>query len=293
MSNSRPLVCLAVRAQGTCVAFALSPLLMGWAGWPTVFYAAAILSLLWAVAALGLLYDSPQLHPRLGHAEAHYLAMHIERTSSSHVVHGASTRVPWAQIFTRQAVLSLIVVFFAVSSPLPTKSLAGPCAPACQTMAADATTCAVHTAQGNYTWYTFLTFLPQFITTQLGFDLTASGLVGTLPYLGYIAGTIFFGTIADRLIASRRFTITRTRKLMHSIAAVISACMLLVVGRSSSVRMAVTVIVCTNFFYSAIGMRPPLAESTRAPRWPRAKHSRVGLARPASLCAPLRPDVAK
>ena len=168
-----------------------------------------------------------------------------------------------------------------------------PCAPACQTMAADATTCAVHTAQGNYTWYTFLTFLPQFITTQLGFDLTASGLVGTLPYLGYIAGTIFFGTIADRLIASRRFTITRTRKLMHSIAAVISACMLLVVGRSSSVRMAVTVIVCTNFFYSAIGMRPPLAESTRAPRWPRAKHSRVGLARPASLCAPLRPDVAK
>lgn len=50
----------------------------------------------------------------------------------------------------------------------------------------------------NYSAYLILTFLPQFLTSNLRYKMTAGGLLGTLPFLAQAAGQLCSGAVADR-----------------------------------------------------------------------------------------------
>ena len=45
----------------------------------------------------------------------------------------------------------------------------------------------------------FLTYVPQYLVTQLDFDIKSAGLLGSLPYLSNAGAHLIAGPLADKL----------------------------------------------------------------------------------------------
>jgi len=63
----------------------------------------------------------------------------------------------------------------------------------------------------NWTWYTLLTYLPQYLLEVMGFDLTQSGLLFAVPYLCMMISQVGNAQLTDRLISSGRTSLFRVR----------------------------------------------------------------------------------
>ena len=85
----------------------------------------------------------------------------------------------------------------------------------------------------NWTWYTFLTWLPVYLVQVRGFSLTEMGIYATFPYIAMM----FIGNgaawVADRAI-QRGVSITVVRKLSQTVAFVGAALFLLLLTQTAS-----------------------------------------------------------
>ena len=93
----------------------------------------------------------------------------------------------------------------------------------------------------NWTWYTFLTWLPVYLVQARGFSLSEMGFYATFPYIAMM----FFGNgsawIADGMIR-RGASLTLVRKLWQTVAFVGAALFLWLLAHTDSSALTVTYI---------------------------------------------------
>jgi len=74
------------------------------------------------------------------------------------------------------------------------------------------------------------TFLPNFLKDILGFDISQSGFIATLPYLVMLIFTNVFSYIADYLRANRYLTTSQTRKIFNGTGQIGAGVFMIITG---------------------------------------------------------------
>ncbi|XP_049863037.1 putative inorganic phosphate cotransporter isoform X2 [Schistocerca gregaria] len=166
---------------GTVVSMPLSGLLSEYGfdgGWPSIFYVFGAVGTIWSVAFLIMVYEDPDVHPRIAEDEKKYI---------THTVWGSagvsSPPVPWKSIIKSLPFWAILIA---------------------------------HMGQ-NYGYETLMTELPTFMKQVLHFDIKENGTLSALPYLAMWIFSIVASHAADWMISSRRFTHGVTRKIVNSI----------------------------------------------------------------------------
>ena len=202
---------------GAALALATSPPLLALGGWPCVFWVGSATSVVVVFILLLCVWDSPRQHPRMAPGERAFLADVIQRGSDHGNNRESPGRVPWRELFTAPSVLILAPVSFAA----------------------------------QYSWYTFLAFLPQYAHDQLHFSMAALGLYATLPYLACTLGILCFGCAADALVRTSAHRLEPTRKACHLLASVVPAALLFSATHVHSAMPTLGLLSSANFFYGA------------------------------------------
>ncbi|KAH1002269.1 hypothetical protein HUJ04_008368 [Dendroctonus ponderosae] len=143
------------------------------AGWRSIFWFSGSVGLLWFAAWVYATSESPQTDPKISPEERDYIE-HSLRASQVSKAH----KVQWKALFTSGAVWSLNVALF------------------CET----------------WGFYTLLTLLPKYFKDVFQFDISKSGLASALPYISISIMMHVCGQLADRIIAKKWLTLTKTRK---------------------------------------------------------------------------------
>ncbi|XP_065897700.1 sialin-like isoform X3 [Dysidea avara] len=169
---------------GNIVAFPLSGLLCNTMGWPWAFYISGIVGIIWFVAWLFLVFNTPADHPRISPEEHHY----IESSIDSELLLQESVKEdfppPWSAIFTSPAVLAIIIGHFA----------------------------------NNWGFYTLLTCLPTFLSQTLCLDINKNGFYSAIPYTCLALMAVTWGQVTDLLRQHKLVTTTAIRKLNSVLA---------------------------------------------------------------------------
>ncbi|XP_063239664.1 putative inorganic phosphate cotransporter [Bacillus rossius redtenbacheri] len=166
---------------GTIVSMPLSGLLSEYGfsgGWPSIFYVFGTVGVVWVVAYMFTVYESPEDHPRISAEERHYIVSSVWGAA------GVSTpRVPWMSILKSVPFWAILIA---------------------------------HMGQ-NYGYETLMTELPTFMKQILHFDIKENGTLSALPYLAMWLFSMVASVLADWMITSEKFTHTQARKIINSI----------------------------------------------------------------------------
>ena len=92
----------------------------------------------------------------------------------------------------------------------------------------------------NWTWYTFLTWLPVYLVQARGFSLQEMGIYATFPYLAMLVFGNGSAWIADGMI-QRGTSITFVRKFWQTMAFVGAALFLYLLSHTASPALRCTV----------------------------------------------------
>jgi len=169
---------------GTLVGLPLSGFLCGisWDnGWPLAFYVPGALAVVWFFFWIVLVFEDPDVHPRISPEEKQYIKSSTGRSVDNDQKKKQS--IPWLAIFTSVPLWALL--------------------------AAQVTNC--------WGFYVLLTKLPTYMKTVLNFDLNTNGLLSALPYLVKWILSVVFSIIADMLLRRKVLNVTQTRKVFTTI----------------------------------------------------------------------------
>lgn len=142
-------------------------------GWRGMFWALASLSVLWFAAAVLLLRDTPQDHPRVSAAERQYIA-----EGQSDEERSARSAIDWRALAASRNLRLIAVGYFS----------------------------------WGFMFWGFMFWLPDFLQEQYHLSITQVGLFSTAPWAAGVLGALVGGVLTDRVYArthgSRsRFTI--------------------------------------------------------------------------------------
>merc|ERR1719367_1786483 len=140
-----------------------------------------------------LVYDSPQVHPRISSSERRYILDSLASSKTS----STTLPVPWLKVFTSGPVWALELV---------------------------------HVAQ-NYGFYTLLTELPTYMHNVLHFNMKSNAMLSALPYLAMLVVSLFATRLADYAITSG-FDRTLVRKFFNSVGVYLPAVFIAAAGYS-------------------------------------------------------------
>ncbi|MBK8445301.1 MAG: MFS transporter [Micropruina sp.] len=101
-----------------------------------------------------------------------------------------------------------------------------------------------------YTVWVYLTWLPSYLQTSLGFTLSQMGWVAMLPYMFGIAGVLFGGWLSNRLV-KRGVTTVLARKIPIVGGAVLAAAAVLPAAFVTNVP-AVIALLCIGYFAAQV-----------------------------------------
>ncbi|KAL0275710.1 UNVERIFIED_CONTAM: hypothetical protein PYX00_003493 [Menopon gallinae] len=168
---------IAITVQGCSLGPVVAMPLCGWIlttwGWPAVFYVSGVVTLIWYAAWLFLVYETPEVHPRISKKEKKYLKDNVEANYDE-----KPTSLPWKKVFASPQFW--IGIFAHVGS--------------------------------DWGFHIFYTFGPKYMKDALGFDINKSALLSSLPFLcQYITATIL-GYVADKLVTDYSVPVRRIRK---------------------------------------------------------------------------------
>ncbi|XP_067010645.2 putative inorganic phosphate cotransporter isoform X2 [Anabrus simplex] len=166
---------------GTVISMPLSGLLSEYGfdgGWPSIFYVFGAVGTIWSLAFLVMVYEDPDVHPRIPEDEKKYITNSVWGAAGV-----SSPPVPWKSILKSLPFWSILIA---------------------------------HIGQ-NYGYETLMTELPTFMKQVLLFDIKQNGTLSALPYLAMWLFSIVASHIADWMISSQRFTHTVTRKIINSV----------------------------------------------------------------------------
>jgi MFS family permease len=175
---------------GTIIAFPASGVLCAGTflgGWPATFYVFGALGVLWCIWWHLSVYSHPEQHPSMSKAEL------VLIKAGRGVVHTddvkrAKPAIPWLKILTNKAVFALVIAQFAA----------------------------------NWSFYTCLTLGPTFVNRALNFDISQSGFLNALPYIGIFIVYIGAGRGADFFI-EHGYSRTLVRRCFQTSSLVLSA----------------------------------------------------------------------
>ncbi|XP_071442476.1 vesicular glutamate transporter 1-like [Hetaerina americana] len=146
---------------GTVISLPLSSLLANAFGWESIFYVFGVIGLIWFSLWWWLVYESPELDPRISKEELVYIQESLGGNRAAERHH------PWRKFLTSLPVWSIVVAHFSE----------------------------------NWGFYTLLTQLPTFMKDTLEFDLNKAGFLSALPYLVMTIVLQMAGYLADYLRA--------------------------------------------------------------------------------------------
>ncbi|XP_025085593.1 sialin-like isoform X1 [Pomacea canaliculata] len=188
--------CYAGSQIGNVLTFPIAALLCEYGfdgGWASVFYVLGGCGLLWFAAWMLLVFDSPDQHPRISAQELEYIQASLRGRGGKS---STAVTIPWRSILTSKPVWAIVVTH----------------------------TCA------NWGTYTFLTNIPTYLKEVLRFDIKKSGLVSSLPYIGFWLVINISGHIFDMLQSRGSLTPTAARKIGNSMGLMLPAVLVLGVG---------------------------------------------------------------
>jgi ACS family sodium-dependent inorganic phosphate cotransporter len=166
---------------------------------------------LWTILWWLVAADSPETDKHISTEERHFILKSLPPS------YDATTPVPWRPIFSSQAVWAIV---------------------------------AGHTAH-NWLFYTLLTYLPDYLTYELNFNIKEAGFIAVLPYIGCFLGSILAGRGADYVIQRFGLSIVTTRRLFQAGFEVSAGVVLVIAGYTSSVPLAVACVTMSVAFVGA------------------------------------------
>uniref|UniRef100_A0A1B6JQ30 Major facilitator superfamily (MFS) profile domain-containing protein n=1 Tax=Homalodisca liturata TaxID=320908 RepID=A0A1B6JQ30_9HEMI len=199
-------------------------------GWPSIFYATGLCSLLWAVVWMFIGADCPDTHTSISVEERHYINSSLINTSAE----SKTLPTPWWDIATSVPLWSLLIA---------------------------------HLGQ-NWGYWMLLTELPSYFSHVLGFNIKNNGLISALPYLIMCSLTVVFSWIADFINKRDILPISVSRKMWNSIAHWGAAAALMCLSFTSTVTGAVVLLttsislnagIYTGFLQNHLDLAPNFA----------------------------------
>ncbi|KAJ0174659.1 hypothetical protein K1T71_009767 [Dendrolimus kikuchii] len=198
---------------GTVITWSLTGPLIEKCGWESAFYVPAALTIIWCVFWWYLVADTPSEHPRISEAENKYI-----QDALGDKVKKSSGLPPFKSIMTSFPFLAMIILHY-----------------------------------GNL-WglYFIMTAGPKFMSSVLGFELSAAGVVSALPYLARLFLATIFGVIGDFILARKLMSTTVIRKFFCLFSHIIPGVLLvLLVYAGCSTALSVTLITMSMGFNGA------------------------------------------
>jgi MFS family permease len=210
---------------GTVIAMGVSPLIIHYLEWPSVFFIAGGLIILLIIPWWILIVkDSPMEKDSISCIGIHpsELAL-IEngRRKITQIVNGEgiiepslqipSKRTPWLRLLFNGPVLSLCWTNFCL----------------------------------GWGWYVFLSWMPTYIQTKLGFSLTSSGIVAFLPYLLRPLVSLAASATSDFLSNRGILSMTNMRKIFQAATCLIPATLLLIIVYVPLSAIAIAILINT------------------------------------------------
>ncbi|XP_076161361.1 putative inorganic phosphate cotransporter isoform X2 [Ptiloglossa arizonensis] len=173
-------------------------LIASW-GWESVFYVTGSIGLIWNIAWIPLVYDSPAQHPRISVEERRYIEEAIGSTTTI-----KRLPVPWKSILLSAPVWAIIVTH----------------------------ACSV------FGYFTVVNQLPTYMKYILNFNIKQNGLLSSLPYLGKYIFAVAMSSLADYLLKKKKLSVTAIRKLFTTIAVITPGLLMIVQAYQGCDRVA-------------------------------------------------------
>ena len=126
---------------GTVISLPVSSYLCEYLGWQSVFYVFGSLGCIWFLVWAVLIYDGPELHPRISERERTFIKASLRECEAE-----APKSIPWCSILTSTPVWAIA---------------------------------ATHVTQ-NFGFYVLLTELPTYLKNVLGWDLGSKVVNGNV-----------------------------------------------------------------------------------------------------------------
>ncbi|XP_064600100.1 sialin-like [Liolophura sinensis] len=178
-------------------------------GWPSIFYVLGGLSIIWALAWILLVSDTPVQHKRISEIEKRYITQGLKDTVNDES--GQRVSVPWLRVMTSLPVWAIIVA----------------------------------NTTSDWGAYTLLTGIPTYMNEVLKFDIASNGLYSALPYIGFWIGIYISGWMADCVRESGCLTTTWTRKIWEVFGQVMPAIALITLGFLECTQAILAVVILT------------------------------------------------
>ncbi|XP_008192799.2 sialin-like isoform X1 [Tribolium castaneum] len=196
--------CIASTAVGAGIAFQVSGFLISALGWKSVFYVFGGVSTLWSLLWFGLIYDSPQQHPRISPEEKDLIESQIRDVKIRNV---RLSEIPWISILTSGPVWAIaagqIAVFFG--------------------------------------YMTLSNEIPSYMDQVLHLEIKQIGIFAGFPYFGAYFLSLASSHFADYLRKSGKLSTTAVRKIFEAVGLLVPAfSMLLLVFWGYLTPVAVT-----------------------------------------------------
>ncbi|XP_071144720.1 sialin-like isoform X2 [Mytilus edulis] len=148
-------------------------------------------SCIWVVVWFILTRDTPSEHPRISSQERDYIINSIEFDTTKR-----TSKVPWIEFAKSPALLACITAHMC----------------------------------NNWTNYTLLTSLPDFMKSVMKFNIKSNGLLTALPYLCQAVSGLAAGQITDLIRSRKILSTTATRRSTGAIAFTGAAVFLVATG---------------------------------------------------------------
>ncbi|XP_049947867.1 putative inorganic phosphate cotransporter [Schistocerca serialis cubense] len=160
-------------SMGAALTFLVSGLLIGWLGWPAVFYATALAAIVWFFAWWLLIFDHPHKHPRISTCEL----------ANLHASLGEDTAVnkpttPWKHILTSPQVWLIVFTQWG----------------------------------GFWGLFTVLTQAPTYMRNIHGWGIGMVGLLTGLPHVCRTMFSLVVSSVGDCLLKRGLLSRTKLRK---------------------------------------------------------------------------------
>ncbi|XP_013180216.1 PREDICTED: uncharacterized transporter slc-17.2-like [Papilio xuthus] len=198
---------------GTVVTWSLTGPLLEKFGWASAFYVPAALTIVWCAFWWYLVADTPNEHPRISDQERKYIL-----DALGDRVTNAKGLPPFKSIVTSFPFLAMTVLHY-----------------------------------GNL-WglYFIMTVGPKFVSSVLGFELSAAGIISALPYLARLFSATIFGAVGDCILSKKLMTTTAIRKFFCLFSHILPGVLLiLLVYTGCSTALSVTMITMSMGFNGA------------------------------------------
>ena len=203
---------------GAIVSAPLIAILFGVLGWKLTFVVLGSLGLLWLIPWLLLNRGNPKNHPFITQEERDYIlgAQAEEKKGASEE---SEQGMGWKELLSYRQSWGMMLARFTIDP----------------------------------VWWLFVIWLPIYLNEAFGFNVKEIGFFAWVPYVGAALGSIFGGWLAHRLLG-KGFSVDKTRKLVITIAGVVTLPGLLGGAFVNDPTLAVTLIALVMFgFQMGIG----------------------------------------